>query len=324
MSKERSIPKIEPKLSGQSNYAQWILSIEQTLSSYDYDDGSIWDIVTGNKENPDPGAKGKSANALAIQWKKDNNFAILTMKRNCKAEAVAAIGLAMTAKEAYDDLKSKYEGKTVTVTALSALMINVIKLAYDDTSTTIDDHISEFDKRWGYMRSTLAAGFSDDLKEFGKILGDLSKNEQAKGAFLLATLPSYYNTLVENIQLKTGLSYGDITINLKTYVPYRQKSRRGKAEGSTPENPVVLKPEAGQAKDKGDNGKRCHYCINKGWKGLNHTESECFTKRREKKKAKKEEAEECEDESGGEGITLKAIRLGRTRTNRLGHLKWDK
>ena len=34
MSKERSVPKIEPRLSGQQDYAQWILSIKQTLSSH--------------------------------------------------------------------------------------------------------------------------------------------------------------------------------------------------------------------------------------------------------------------------------------------------
>jgi hypothetical protein len=41
-------------------------------------------------------------------------------------------------------------------------------------------------------------------------------------------------------------------------------------------------------KDRNDNGKRCNYCINtKGWKGVGHTESECFTKKREEKNAVK-------------------------------------
>ena len=52
MSKERTTPKIEPKLAGQQNYAQWILSIEQTLSLYDHGTGSVWDIVTGATPNP--------------------------------------------------------------------------------------------------------------------------------------------------------------------------------------------------------------------------------------------------------------------------------
>ena len=52
MSKERTTPKIEPKLAGQNNYAQWSLSIEQTLSLYDHGTGSVWDIVTGGILDP--------------------------------------------------------------------------------------------------------------------------------------------------------------------------------------------------------------------------------------------------------------------------------
>jgi len=58
ISKERSIPKIEPKLGGQHNYAQWVLSIEQTLSSYEHEDETIWEIVTGEIKDPDSEAKG--------------------------------------------------------------------------------------------------------------------------------------------------------------------------------------------------------------------------------------------------------------------------
>jgi len=62
------------------------------------------------------------------------------------------------------------------------------------------------------------------------------------------------------------------------------------------------------------NGKRCQYCIAKGWKGLNHTESECGTKKREKARAKKTKAEdEQEEESDSEGVTIKMIRIGKTK-----------
>jgi len=35
---------------------------------------------------------------------------------------------------------------------------------------------------------------------------------------------------------------------------------------------------------------KCNYCISKGWKGLNYIESECYTKKHEKAKAKAAEA----------------------------------
>ena len=60
-----------------------------------------------------------------------------------------------------------------------------------------------------------------------------------------------------------------------------QKGRKTKGSG-TQEDPVVLKTEVV------DNGKKYEYCIKvKKWKGLNHTEDECRTKKREKKKKAK-------------------------------------
>jgi len=238
------------------------------------------------------------------------------MKRNCESKAVDVIGLARTANKAYLELQAKYEGKTIST--LGALLINVIKTSYNDRTQTIKEHISDFDKKWSFMRSTLGGGILDDLKEFSKILVDLSKNDQVKGIFLLATLPAYYNSLVENIQLKSGLTYGDITTHLKTYVPGRQKGRRKNTEDGTKENPVVLKGKEA----KPDNGKCCDYCIGKGWKGLNHTESECFTKKREKKKAKKARAEE-EENSDTEEPTIKMIRIEKTAAAREGYFEFD-
>lgn len=99
------------------------------------------------------------------------------------------------------------------------------------------------------------------------------------------SLPPYYSNTVENIRAKDH-GYDGAARRLNEYIPRKLKGRRPKDEG-TKENPIVLKTEAGRTKDRGDNGKRCGYCISKGWNGLNHIESECFTKKREKKKVKK-------------------------------------
>jgi len=86
MTRERGNPKIEPKLAGQHNFAQWILSIEQTLEQYDHEEGSIWDIVTGVLKNPVAGLtaaqmeKSTDIGKKGIIWRWDNSFAILTMK----------------------------------------------------------------------------------------------------------------------------------------------------------------------------------------------------------------------------------------------------
>ena len=71
-----------------------------------------------------------------------------------------------------------------------------------------------------------------------------------------------------------------------------------------------------------DNGKRCDYCIAKGWKGLNHTEKECYTKKREKAKAKKAKAEE-EEGFDNEGVTIKMIWIGKTKCGHEDMYEYD-
>ena len=85
ITRDRATPKIEPTLGGQHKYAQWILSIEQTLSLYEHVDSTIWEIVTGEITDPSGGSTikaEKSGNKDLAKWRRDNNFAILTMKRN--------------------------------------------------------------------------------------------------------------------------------------------------------------------------------------------------------------------------------------------------
>ena len=105
---------------------------------------------------------------------------------------------------------------------------------------------------------------------------------------------------------------------LREYVPAQQKGSRRKEADGTKDDPLVLKVE------KKDNGKRCQYCIAKGWKGLNHTESECYTKKREKARAKKTKAEEEEkEESDSGGVTIKMIRIGKTKCGHEGLYEYD-
>jgi hypothetical protein len=92
------------------------------------------------------------------------------------------------------------------------------------------------------------------------------------------SIPPFYANTVENIHAKE-YKYDDVVHKLKDYVAARQKSGKkkvGLGDGSA-ENPIVL-----QTEDKSK--KKCEYCRAKGWKGLRHTESECFTKKREQRR----------------------------------------
>ena len=49
-----TIPKVEPKLEGQANYASWMMKMENTLYLFDLsytledDEHTFWDLVIGN------------------------------------------------------------------------------------------------------------------------------------------------------------------------------------------------------------------------------------------------------------------------------------
>ena len=319
-----TIPKIEPKLIGQDNYTEWINKLEMTLFLYEltYKEESYWDIVTGYSTEP-------TEKEYQREWKRANYFCMLVMCKNAEEEPHNKISLFKDAHQGYQALQSAYEGKTVT--DLGTVVNEVMKITYDDRSTTIEDHISNYDKKWGFMRSTITGmianqvpGMDADEKLFRSGIRDLAASGKAKAEFLMMTLPPFYAPLVENLRLQQGFTYGDVTRNLIRYVPGRQgMSRRQTANGnvqkpagSTPGNPIVLITEPG--KDRFgrpiDTSKTCGYCIKvKKWKGIGHTEAECNTKKREKGQNRAGHIEPyIEDEFGTQeegGVKISRLRI---------------
>lgn len=285
------IPKVEPKLSGQENYTEWLHMVEMTLFLYDltYAEESYWDIVTGMSTLP-------SEKVNEREWKKANYFSLLLMFQNCEEEALSKITLCKSANEAYKALQSAYEA-----TDLGTVVASVIKMTFDDRTRTIEEHITEYDKKWAFMRFTVTRMKANQttttpqgVKGFQDGIALLAGSGKAKGEFLMMTLPPFYASLIENLRMKEDFTYGDITRSLIQYVPGRQNASRGTTankktngcnKGSSPGNPIVLRTEPG--KDRVgkpiDTSKRCGYCQKvKKWKGIGHTESECKTKQRER------------------------------------------
>jgi len=211
------------------------------------------------------------------------------------------------AKDAYDELKKAYEGKTAT--EFYALLDSLTNITFDDRKATIEEHITHYEATWNRFVGVISRAdlITAEDDGFGAGLQKFAKSDRVKAEFLLKSLPAYYSNTVENIRAKDH-GYDDVARKLREYMPARQKGSwsRKEADGSK-EDPLVLKVE------KKDNSKRCQYCINKGWKGLNHTESECDTKKREKAKAKKTKSEEENEESDSEKVVIKMIRIGKTK-----------
>ena len=84
------------------------------------------------------------------------------------------------------------------------------------------------------MSATLSSTkFDTKTEEAGKILRDLSTCDDLKAEFLLLSLPSYYNNLVENIRTK-DFTYGDVVRQLNLYVPQKQSNRRKRMKKDLP------------------------------------------------------------------------------------------
>jgi len=274
------IASLNVKLSGAANYPEWVTSLKLYLRiteiNEEYD---AWHIVTGDYTKPTSGSATK-------KWEKANDFILLTILKNCEENVRSRIGTFELAKAAFEELKKAYEGKTAT--EFYSLLDSITSIPYDDRKNTIEEHISHFEATWNRFvgvisRADLTAAQDDG---FGEGLQKFAKSDRAKSEFLLKSLPAYYSNTVENIRAKDH-GYDDVARKLREYVPARQKGSRRKENGSQ-DDPVVLKAK------KEDNGKRCNYCIGKGWKGLNHTESECYTKNAKRPKQKQQRPKKLE------------------------------
>jgi len=324
----KQIPKLDIKLSGASTYTEWTVSLERYLDLMDVGttEYRVWDVVTGTYPRPSEPTEDTSADeATKIRkeiraWKDADGVALLTIRKNCKDEIRARIGNLDTAQAAYDELKKAYQGRIVT--EFYALLNSLTSVVYDDQKTTIDDHIALYERIWNTFVGVITRADLGNDDGFGTGLKALSKSDRAKAEFLLRSLPPCYSNTVENIRLKE-YGYEDVARKLREYIPHKQKGwRTDKTEGSK-ENLVIHRIE--QRKPAQDNGKRCDFCIAKGWRGLNHTEIECYTKAREQAKAKrtggseKVQKSQTETTKGGESGTgpeegvVKAIKIGGAR-----------
>ena len=272
------MPKISPKLAGQHNYAVWIWNLECALTAFDIggsgegdseeDDYTIWDLVKGDYQEPDPETNKRNYR----RWAKADKFAAYAIGYNCEEEPASKLGIGILANEMYKGLVANYEGKTVT--DMGGLIRKVVQMNFDDRTHTIDEHIGEFERNWNFMRTTIGSGkFPDNMSTDEDWMKKMAKSDGFKGIILLSSLPPYYASLTENLRLNNDkYTYGDIVNTLRTYVPERQKHRNkngpgtGKTQHGSLENPITLnKVEKDRFGRLIDTNKTCQYCKRKGW-----------------------------------------------------------
>jgi len=68
-------------------------------------------------------------------WDDGNDFILITIRKNREANARSRIGTHELAKNAYDELKKAYEGKTTA--EFHALLDSLTNISFDDRKSTI-------------------------------------------------------------------------------------------------------------------------------------------------------------------------------------------
>jgi len=97
-----------------------------------------------------------------------NGVVKLTIINNCEPEVRARIGSFPKAKEAYEELKKAFEGKSVT--ELGALMKSITRMTFDNRKSTIQEHIAEYERAWNSFVAITARLCNSVAGELG--LGD--------------------------------------------------------------------------------------------------------------------------------------------------------
>jgi len=254
----------------QEQNPAWARSIEKYLDIVEIPDCDfrVWDVVTGEYSKPRaiieaaPTVAGAQNRRTIRMWKDADAVALLTIEKNCTEDIQARIGNCETAASAYQELQKAFEGKTTT--KFGALVDSFASIQSDDRNTSITGHIASYERTCNTFAGTISRVDLANNDGFGIGLKYFSGSDRAKTEFLLRSFPAFYANTIENIKSKEP-SYDDAIRKLREYVPARQKGGRRKEATGTQDDPMVLKTEV---QEKKDNGKRCEYCIAKGWKGL--------------------------------------------------------
>jgi transposase InsO family protein len=319
----RKIPTLDTKLDGPSTYPEWLQSIEGYLDIVPIGndaDNRLWDVVTGDYKKP-TGNKPEEIKETR-KWKDANMIALLTIRKNVSEDVRARIGTMGLAKDAFEELKKAFEGKMAT--EFYTLLEGLTSQQFDDRKTTIEEHIAEYERTWNNFVGIMSRVDLSKAGSLGKGLYEFTRtNDEAKTEFLLSSLPAFYSNTVENIRAKDH-EYDDAVRKLKQYVGAKTKANKNNRNAGTKDDPIVLKTTSQNTKrDNKNSGKTCKYCQSKGWRGIGHTEEECFSKKKAQQKrviAEPESETESSDDEGGILVKTRKIQA-KTRAIRVKHVQ---
>lgn len=254
-------PKVSEKLRDENNYPQWAVEMTRLFRVTE-----LSDYVAGNKA-PKP-----SRTSEIPEWQKKTDRAIMFMIEYCEKEPASYIATSKDAGTAWTTLKSHYEGKTRT--HLTALLLAITNLRYDDRKNTISEHISSFETKW-LMLAQNVSGTTAGPATMASTIKHFVGHNGWKASMLLSTLPHIptYQNIVSNITSASDVpSYTTVVLRLKELSAWN--TNRGERKNNESQEPAAAFAAYQQVTNP------CGYCKSRGYPGTSHIEDECRHKKR--------------------------------------------
>ena len=193
-------PRISSKLHDENDYPAWVVEATRQLRRQ-----KLLGVVDATEPTPNP---------MTPEYQDKSDKALDYLMDSVETEPAIKIRACPTAADAWKILKDTYEGQT----HMTALFSNLVNLRFDDRkSSTLLDHISQFERHWLKLTQAAATGsptpgsMAADIKTF-------SQSDAWKASFLLATLPRIqpYINIVQNItSTEDKPTYANVIIRLK-------------------------------------------------------------------------------------------------------------
>ena len=169
---------------------------------------------------------------------------------------------AASAQDAWQSLKDLYARETVNTTI--NLLKNVTERKLSD-GASLQDHLTGFHNDWIRLKDRSHQGKGG----LSQTLQTLTASNKAKAAFLLISLPSSMDNIVENLQTKIKVTYEDVRAKLLDI-----SANKSVTTGNSKTAYRVQKSGDG-SKPHGNEEKDCTWCRKRKMRPQAHTWNEC-------------------------------------------------
>ncbi|KAI0992830.1 hypothetical protein K3495_g15354, partial [Podosphaera aphanis] len=184
-----------PILTGSDNYRRWVGSWEISFAAM-----GLLKYLTG-------AIPEKSKANDYGRWEQANNQ-LRGLLLGAVDEPLQTIVIdALTAKEAWDQLKARFDRETTNSTIF--LLKNATNLSLRD-GESIPEYLTKFNDSWNRLRNRSQASETTLAKAFK----DLTSSDDVKGAFLLSSLPKSMENIVDNLVTKEVINYEGVSAKL--------------------------------------------------------------------------------------------------------------